>query len=586
MKAFNFLLSLIFVCSIVSCGTSSKQNNGEVTRQQLNKIFEDYRSFQYYSYPEYATYQGIHDYNDRLSNQSNASYDQYMDSIKSFKKTVLAIDKASLSSNDQLNYDLFLYKLTEEIMQYELEIEKYLMFTQQQGYHIYFPQITGYQPFETENDIENYIKRLQQFKTEAGHLIEGLKEGQSKGIVLSCNITTQVLAQLEGFVNTSAEASPLYTVIEKSEVAKSNEAAIKLAIEESVQPGYQALYDYYKNEYHPNCRTEIGISSVNGGKPYYEYLVKKYTTSDLTPDEVFNIGQSEVARIETEMKKVQEELGFSNLSKLDFFTALRTNPDFYFTEKEDLLNGFRAILDTMDTKLPQLFGKLPKTPYDLKEIEEYRAVAAPAAYYYNAPEDGSRPGYFYVNTYNLSARPKFTMTALALHEAVPGHHLQIALEKEMDDVPWFRTTMGVTAFIEGWGLYAEYLGYETDMYKDPLQKLGALTFEMWRACRLVVDAGMHYKGWTREEAINYLKENLPITEPDIISEIDRYIAMPGQALAYKIGELKLKALRANAEKQLGDKFDVKSFHDAILENGSLPLSILESNIDEWIKNNQ
>ena len=586
MKAFNLFFSVILTCTIVSCETSPKQTNAEVANQQLDKIFEDYRNFTYYTYPEYATYEGIHDYNDRLSNQSNVAYDQYMDSIKTIKETVLAIDKASLSSNDQLNYDLFLYKLTQEIAQYEMGIENYLAFTQQQGYHIYFPQITGYQPFETEKDIENYIKRLQQFKTEADHLIEGLKEGQRKGIVLSCNITTQVLAQLEGFSNMSVEESPLYTVITKSEAAKSNKAAIKLAIEESVQPGYQALYNYYKDEYHPNCRSEIGISSVTGGKAYYEFLVKKYTTSDLTPDEVFNIGQSEVARIEKEMQQVQDELGFGNLSKIEFFNELRTNTDFYYTEKEDLLNGFRAILDTMDTKLPQLFGKLPKTPYDLKEIEEYRAVAAPAAYYYNAPEDGSRPGYFYVNTNNLSARPKYTMTALALHEAVPGHHLQIALEKEMDEVPWFRTNMGVTAFIEGWGLYAEYLGYETGMYEDPLQKIGALTFEMWRACRLVVDVGMHYKGWTREEAINYLKENLPITEPDIISEVDRYIAMPGQALAYKIGELKLKELRANAQKQLGDKFDIKSFHDAILENGSLPLSILESNIDEWIKNNQ
>lgn len=582
MKIYKLILLIAILFSNVSCETKQKPSSLPHANEKLSAIFGNYRSFQYYTFPQYATYEGFHDYDDRLADQSIAAYDRYIDSIKLIKSTVLTIDKAALSPSNQLNYDLFLVKLNEDIDENELRIGNYLTFSQQNGFHIYFPQITGIQPLKTEKEVQNYIKRLEQFQKEANSIIADLKEGQEKGIVLPCSITEQVLLQLEGFVNTPTASNNLYTVINDSEAANAQKEAIQTAIETSVQPGYNALYKYYKEFYHPNCREAVGLSAISGGQAYYEFLVKKHTSTDLTPDEIFTIGESEVARIEAQIIEVQNEMGYGELSKQAFFDELRNNPTFYYSEKEDLLQGFRSILKGMDTKLPELFGHLPKTPYDLKEIEEYRAAAAPAAYYYNAPEDGSRPGYFYVNTYNLKARPKYTMTALALHEAVPGHHLQIALAKEMEDVPWFRNEMSVTAFVEGWGLYAEYLGYETGMYDDVIQKMGALTFEMWRACRLVVDVGMHYKGWTREEAIAYLKENLPITEPDIISEVDRYISWPGQALAYKIGELKLKALREKAETALGDQFDVRKFHDAVLENGSLPLSILEANIDAWI----
>jgi uncharacterized protein (DUF885 family) len=576
------LIFLFFIVSIVSCETSKKPNSDN--NATLLQLFEDFKDFQFYTYPEFASYEGVHDYSDRLTDQSAAAGEVYMDSIRQFKEILLSIDTSTISEENQLNYELFLFILNEAIDEYELQIGNYLQFNQQYGFHINIPQTTDLQPLETEKDIQNYYSRLKQFKVECGNVIQNLKEGQQKGIVLPCNITTQVLAQLEGLANMPLESSPFYTIHEKNELLKKDPSELKTMIENHVVSGYQDLYQYMKNEYHPKCRNEVGVSGVNGGAKYYEFMVKKHTTSDISPDEVFEIGQKEVARIALEIQKVKAELGYENKSKQAFFEALKTNPEFYYTDKNDLLEGFRAILKNMDAKLPQLFNTLPKTPYDLKEIEAYRAVAAPAAYYYNAPADGSRPGYFYVNTFQLDARPKYTMTALALHEAVPGHHLQIALAKELENVPWFRNQMSVTAFVEGWGLYAEYLGYETDMYKDPLQKLGALTFEMWRACRLVVDVGMHYKGWTREAGIEFLKANVPIGDTDIISEIDRYIAWPGQAVAYKIGELQLKALRNKAQDSLGDKFDIKKFHDELLKNGALPMNILEKKINTWIDN--
>lgn len=579
MKKINVVYILI-CCLIVSCGTTQTDTKQS---EKLNQLFEEYKAFEYFSYPTFASYEGVHDYSDRLTDLSSSANAARNDSIKQFKKHLLEIDKHKLSEADQLNYDLFLYSLTESIEQDDLGIDNYLSFNQQNGFHIFFPQIIGYQPFESEKDVKNYISRLKQFKIESEHIIENLKEGKAKQIVLPCNVSEQVLAQLENFAKQAIEASPLFSVVAQHELSEAQAKEIKNAIEANVVVGYQNMYEFFKNQYHPNCRTEVGISNVKNGKAYYEFLTRKFTSSDLTPDAVFKVGNEEVDRIQNEIESLQQQLGFGNLTLNQFFEALRTDEQFYFSEKKDLMAGFAKILMKMDTKLPDLFGQLPKTPYELNEIEAYRAAAAPAAYYYSAPSDGSRPGYFYVNTYNLSARPKYTMTALALHEAVPGHHLQIAINKEMENVPWFRNQMGVTAFVEGWGLYAEYLGYETGMYEDDLQRLGALTFEMWRACRLVLDVGIHYKNWSKQKAVDFMKAHLPLSDLDINSEVDRYISWPGQALAYKMGELKIKELRQYAEKELGEKFDIKTFHDKVLENGSIPLSLLETNIHNWVK---
>ncbi|MDQ3193768.1 MAG: DUF885 domain-containing protein, partial [Bacteroidota bacterium] len=341
------------------------------------------------------------------------------------------------------------------------------------------------------------------------------------------------------------------------------------------------LYDFVKKEYIPACRKEAGVWSLPDGKERYRRAIKNYTTLDYNADEIHNLGLSEVNRILVKMEEVKNKIGFTGTLE-EFNNYIKNDPKFYYTNKEDLINGFREILKRVDTTLPSLFGRLPVAKYDLREMEEFRAPSAPAAYYYSAPEDRSRPGYFYVNTYDLSARPKYTMTSLAMHEAVPGHHLQISIAQELKNLPKFRRELGVTSFVEGWGLYSESLGYESGMYDDLYQMYGALTFEIWRACRLVVDTGIHDEKWTREQAYDFMRKYTPTSDKDIQSEIDRYISWPGQALAYKIGELKIKELRKKAETTLGDKFDIKKFHDTVLENGAIPLPLLEKKVNEWI----
>ena len=565
---------------IIACTTTESSNSP--TGVDLTQLFEDYKDFTYFIYPEYATYDGVHDYNDRLNDQSTETGELYMDSINVFRQSLLSIEVNGLTADERLNYDLFLFVLDQIIDEYSYEISHYVNFNQQNGYHITFPQITEVQPLNTEEDVENYFLRLLSFPEQVDHIIANLQLGASKGITLPCNVSQQVLDQLSGFSEMALESSPLYQAKDKSEALAAQEAKLRSIIENEVAPAYGVLLGYFRDEYHPFCRTDVGVSHLDGGAEFYEFLVRKFTNSKLLPNEVFDLGMQEIERIKEEMIATKDELGYASMELIDFFNHLRTSPEFYFTDKQDLLDGYRTILDNMDTKLPDLFGRLPKSPYDLKEMEAYRAVAAPTAYYYPLPADGSRPGYFYVNTYKLDARPKYTMTALALHEAVPGHHLQFAVAAELEDVPWFRNQMQVTAFVEGWGLYAEYLGYESDMYSDPLQKMGALSFEIWRACRLVVDVGLHYKGWTKEEASALLRENAPLAELDINSEIDRYISWPGQALAYKVGELRLKSLRSMASDELGDDFDIREFHDVVLANGSIPLDLLEVKVREWI----
>ena len=568
----------------VFCLLACEQEDKQIAiNESLNDLFERYQDFQYYIYPEYATYNGVHLYDDRLNDQSFEAGEQYRDSINALYESLKLIDHSSLDEMQQLNYELFQVVLEQAIEYDEFEIGQYLDFNQQNGYHIYFPQIVETQPLMTEADINNYFSRLTAFPLEADNIIEKLKRAKDQGIMLACPISSQVLSQLEEFASMDYSVSPLYTVKDKSEALRAHADELTNILKNSIQPAYQKLYDFFREDYQPYCRKDVGVSSVPGGREYYEYLVQNYTSSKLSPDEVFNIGISEVKRIREEITLTRDELGFADMELTDFFEHLRTAPAFYFTDKDDLLNGYREILSNMDTKLPDLFGHLPVTAYDLKEMEAYRAAAAPTAYYYPAPSDGSRPGYFYVNTYQLDSRPIYTMTALAMHEAVPGHHLQFAIANELEDVPWFRTQMRVTAFEEGWGLYAEYLGYESGMYDEPLQKMGALSFEMWRACRLIVDVGIHYKGWDRQKALDFLKENAPLSEHDMNSEIDRYISWPGQALAYKIGEIRIKALRNKAALALEDEFDVKEFHDVVLGNGNIPLDLLENNVDEWIE---
>lgn len=577
----NFLLLILtFTLMSFAYGPLPQDPN-----DQLMQFFKDYDEYNKRTYPEGATYEGDHRYDDLLSDNSEEANLAGYDSLRAFLNRLQNIDYSSLSYDNKLNYDLFKSTIEDYLADEKFHWE-YMPMAQQWGLHINFPQLVFVQPTSTFEEYQKYFKRLRGFDKKVDNDIAKMKKGISSGIMPPQFIMELTLPQMEKIMNTPVEESTFYDPISKDnqltpEEKKIVEAELKDIIQNSIYPAYKKLYDFVKNDYIPYCRKDAGVWSLPEGRSRYEKSIKDYTTLNLTADDVHNLGMSEVERIHKKMEEVKDSIGFNGTLD-EFNTYLKTDEKFYYTNKEDLMNGFREILARVDSTLPKMFGKLPKAPYDLKEIEEFRAEAAPAAYYYSAPEDRSRPGYFYVNTYDLPSRPKYTMTSLAMHEAVPGHHLQISLAQEQENLPKFRRDLGVTAFVEGWGLYSESLGYETGMYDDLYQLYGALTFEMWRACRLVVDTGIHDKHWTREEAYEFMRKNTPTSDQDLQSEIDRYISWPGQALAYKVGELKIKELRKKAQDALGDNFDVKAFHDTVLKNGAIPLPLLEKVIDEWI----
>lgn len=574
-------LALTFLC-LVSFSVVPQPSDPD---EQLLSLFKKYDEYNLRSSPESATYDGDHRYDDKLSDYSEEANIASYDTVRSFLSELTGIDYNSLSYDNKLNYDLFKSSLEQS-----LEGEKYKWYytpmTQQWGIHISFPQLIYVQPTSTFEEYQKYFKRLRGFEKQIDDNISNMRKGMSAGYMPPVFIMEQTLPQMEKVMNVEPDKSIFYSVLanenklspeEKEAVSKE----LKDIIQNNINTSYKKLYDFVKNEYLPKCRTDAGIWSMPDGKERYENSIKYYTTLNYTADEIHKLGLKEIERIRAEMEKVKDETGFKGtLDEFNHF--LKTDSQFYYTNKEDLMNGFREILKKVDTKLPALFGRLPDAKYDLREMEEFRAASAPQAYYYSAPEDRSRPGYFYVNTYNLPARPKYTMTSLAMHEAVPGHHLQISIAQELKNLPKFRRELRVTSFVEGWGLYSESLGYESGLYDDLYQLYGALSFEIWRACRLVVDTGIHDEKWTREQAYEFMKKYTPTSDADIQSEIDRYISWPGQALAYKIGELKIKELRKKAEEKLGDRFDIKSFHDTVLKNGAIPLPLLEKVVNEWI----
>jgi uncharacterized protein (DUF885 family) len=346
-------------------------------------------------------------------------------------------------------------------------------------------------------------------------------------------------------------------------------------------PTYQKLHDYIRDTYLPDTRDSVGLSELPNGRSWYDYLVGETTTTALSAEEIHEIGLAEVARIRAEMERVKDEVGFEG-SLNEFFDHLKEDPQFFYSEPEQLLEAYRSLKGRVDAAVPEMFSLLPKADFEIRPVEEYRQQSAAAASYMPSSPDGSRPGVFYVNTYDLKSRPRYNIEAIYLHEAAPGHHFQIALAQELDELPRFRRFGGSTAYVEGWGLYAESLGSELGMYQDPYSYYGALTAEMWRAIRLVVDSGMHAKGWSRDDALAFMRDNSSIGEADVVAEIDRYIAIPSQALAYKIGQLKIRELRTRAETELGDSFDIRGFHAAVLQDGALPLNVLEAKVDRWI----
>ncbi len=578
------------VISVLILFSGSRVHGGDnAATKGVTKIFEDYWQFRLSRAPEWATYLGDHRYDDKVSDYSAAARDRNLASVRQYKEGLSGIDRKSLSPADQLNVEVFQRVLDEELESAAWP-EHLMPIKQQNSPQIALGMIRVTHPFKTLKDYENYGKRLRAFPKQVDDLIAWMDEGIKKGVVRPKITIEQALPQIDAMITDKIEDCELYepakTLPEEFKThpyttAQDPKALVAIGTAEAVT-GLKKLRTYLRETYLPKCRDTVGYCHLPNGKTWYKRLAKYHTTTDLTPEQIHQIGLDELKRIHAEMVKIAREVGFEGDAKA-FIDKMRADPRQHNTSAADMMRRHREILRKSDAQLPKLFGRLPKTPCELKEIESFRAAAAPDAYYYEAPEDNSRPAYFYVNVYKPETRPIYTMEALAYHEAQPGHHLQIALAREHDEWPTFRRFTAVTAFIEGWGLYSESLGFDLGGYKDPYSRFGALSFDAWRASRLVVDTGMHDMGWTRQQAIDFMKNNTGLSEQNIISEIDRYIAWPGQALAYTIGKLEILKLRAECEKKLGAKFDIRAFHDELLGEGSLPLSTVRERMTRWVE---
>ena len=498
-----------------------------------------------------------------------------------------ALNAMAIDDFDELNTTNYkLFKKQYENSVESFEYQTYLMpFSHRGGIQLEHETV-NILPLRNAEHYLDWIERLSKLEVVIDAEIEKAKKGIETGTVPPRFLMQKVFDQIKLQAFVSPETSPFFRAFESMDRSISQEdvdaiqAKAKNVIATKVIPAYLKLHQFFEDSYLPACRISIGIKDINNGKKYYEYLARKFTTTTLTPQEIHNIGLLEVARIKTEMEAVIEEVKWQGTFK-GFLDDLRSNPKFYYETSEELFEAYLATSKRIDPELVNIFKVLPSMPYGLKPIPIESAPDTTTAYYQRPAADGSRAGYYYVNLYRPEVRPKYEIEVLSVHEAVPGHHLQIALAMELD-LPNFRKYGGVTAFVEGWGLYSESLGYDLGLYKDPYSQFGQLTYDMWRAIRLVVDTGMHYFDWSRQDAINYFLDNSAKTKQDVMNEVDRYINWPGQALAYKIGQLKIQELKDRAKKELGDSFDIKDFHHEVLKRGALPLDILEQYIDQWI----
>ena len=590
IKQKNLVLSLT-ILFVGSCQT----NQIDIKEPEVNKIivsediiFEEYLATQWNKNledsPIFASLLGDKRFNQNIT-PNDLDYNQSrIIKLQDKKEKLKTFDFNKLNSDNKLNY-----KLLDLNLDNSLEASNYpsyyMSLNQRGGVQSYYE--TGDRlVYSSRSDYEDWLIRLSKYSDNINNTTNNLKEGLSKGYTQPKLITKQVITQIDNLLNSDLDSHPYLKVFlsandkyfindEKNQIIDN----AKELITNKIIPAYQELNAYLKNEYLPKSRDSIGLDGVPNGKEWYEYVARYHTTTNLTPDEIHNIGLNEVKRIRSEMEQIIKDLEWEGDFK-SFLNYLRTSPRFYYDNGEDLLNAYLIMAKKIDPLLPKIFKVFPRAPYGVIPIPEESAPFTTTAYY-NAPAKG-RPGYFYANLYKPESRPKYEIPVLTVHEAVPGHHFQISLAQELENVPTFRKYLSFTAFVEGWGLYSEELGEFMGIYDDPYDKFGQLTYDMWRAIRLVVDTGMHYKGWSRDDAINLFIENTAKSKLDIENEVDRYIAWPGQALAYKIGQLKILELRQKAERELGDKYDIKDFHHEILKRGSVPLDILEGYINDWI----
>lgn len=567
--------------------SQAKQNsNVSVRVKALNQLLQEQWEYTLKNNPETATTLGDLRYNDRWTESSKNQIEKDKKTTQNFLKRFEAIDSTGFSATDQLNKDLMIYQLKESLKSYDLKLYE-MPFNQMWGLHLQFPGFISSIPFDNAKQYQDYIARLKQIPLILDQGIQLAKQGQKDGLMPPKYLIEKVAKQINSIAapagKDSVFASPLKQFpnnISKAEQERLSREVLQ-AIDQNVRPAYQKLGAFIQKDYLPHGRQHEGIWSLPNGDELYRFYVENNTTTLESPENIHQLGLKEVARIEAEMLKIAKAQGFNDLKS--FQQSLKTNPAVFPKSREEILEIYRGYIAQMQPELPKLFGLLPKNKVEVLPVEQYREKEAAGAEYHQGTPDGSRPGQVYVNTGDFSERSKISMEATAYHEAIPGHHMQIDIAQNLPNLPMFRKQPNHTAYIEGWALYAEQLGKDVGFYKDPLSDYGRLSSELFRACRLVVDTGVHYKKWTRQQMIDFMREHSALDEPDIQAEADRYIAIPAQALAYKMGQLKILELRELAKHELGDRFDIKAFHDMILNAGTLPLNILDARIKNWIK---
>ncbi len=586
--------TLAAVLLLAACGDTADRSVPETTEVDtsltLNALFEEYFERNLELNPITATFIGDYRYNDRMANANSPEYraaETAMD--EEFLKRLLDIDRAELDNQDQLSYDLFKINREQSLEgnEFPFHLQPINQFYSLTNFFVQLGSGASAHPFKTVKDYDDFLSRADQFAINIDQVITNMKEGMREGIVQPRILMEKLVPQIDSQIVDKPEDSSFYAPIaampgDFNDVDRKRlVAAYEDKISNTIIPAYERLSNFIGDDYLAAARESVGLSALPNGENWYAYLVQVRTTTDMTPEDIHQIGLNEVARIHDEMRTVMEEVDFEGDLK-EFFEFVNTDEQFYFDEAEELIQGYRDMSDRISALARNLFEIFPATAFEVRRVEPFREQSASGGSYMAGTADGSRPGIFYANAYDLRARGKWAMEALFLHEAIPGHHFQIMIQRENEDLPDFRRYGGFTAFSEGWGLYAESLGRELGVYTDPYQYFGRLNAELWRSIRLVVDTGIHAKGWTRQQVLDYMYENSAVAEARAVAETERFMAIPGQALAYKVGQLKIREIRDNAEARLGDKFDVRRFHTEVLRDGAMPLSILEAKIDRWV----
>jgi uncharacterized protein (DUF885 family) len=586
------LAAILLLTPVLALANNSAKTPAKTpaTPEKLNQLYADYWEENLQANPMVATRIGDNRFNDRYGAVTSAERRAISKRMaEKYLARSAEFDPAGLSADDRISYDLLRYNL-----QQSLDAQKHpshlIPINQIFGQHLGFAQLgsgRSAQPFRTEKDYDNWLARAAVFPAVIDDWIKDMREGIKIGVVLPKALVLPILPQLESLSNDDLDKNVYFSPAKKFPAGVSEEeqkrltAAYTKLVRETMAPAHRKLLAFVRDTYLPASRKSVGLSAIPGGKAWYAFQAKSSTNTDLTPEAIHTIGLNEVARIRALFETAKTRTGFKGTLK-EFIAHLNTAPELRFKTREEIQAAYESLRPRVDAKVPAYFGRLPKMPFEIRPVEAFREVAAAPAQYSSGLADGSRPGIFYYNAYQPETRTRFTTTAFFVHEAIPGHHFETSLKIEHPSLPAFRRFGGSGAYSEGWGLYCEMLGEEMGLYDDPWQYVGRLSAEIWRAVRLVVDTGVHAKGWTREQAIAYFLENVPQGEIVATQEVERYIGVPGQALSYKIGEIKIRELRTRAEESLGKKFDIREFHDEILTHGSVPLAVLEAAVDRWI----